>query len=157
MQISEKGLSLIAYYEGLKVSPYLDAVGIPTIGLGTIVYPDGKKVTMADPPITKEQAYDFCKDHLKGISESLTNFLEKIEFAVEQNEFDALLCFAYNLGMAPILNKGKTMHEALCERHRGKIRDAFLIYNRAGGKILRGLTRRRRSESILFAENKIDT
>ena len=59
MQLGDAGLRLIAEFEGFRSHPYLDVVGIPTIGYGNTYYPDtGRRVTLADAPVTEREAAD---------------------------------------------------------------------------------------------------
>ncbi|MDR3025476.1 MAG: hypothetical protein LBV25_15800 [Chryseobacterium sp.] len=64
MKTSQKGISLIVSFEGFSAKPYLDSAGIPTIGYGNTYYPGGKKVTMKDPAITKEQGVELFAEVL---------------------------------------------------------------------------------------------
>src|ERR1035441_2958770 len=95
MNISENGVSLIKQFEGFRSDAYLDSTGIPTIGYGTILYPDGTRVTMNDSPITEEQATQYLANNIDQKTSSINNMLT---VTVNQNQFDALCSFAYNLG-----------------------------------------------------------
>lgn len=143
--ISQAGLNLIESFEGCILHPYLDSVKIPTIGIGTIVYPDGRKVTMKDPPITQDQAYDFLKKHLvKDCSE-----VEKlIKVPINDNQFAALVSFVYNLGFGAL--QSSTLLRKLNSGDVKSAADEFLKWDHAGGVVVAGLTRRRQAERALF-------
>lgn len=136
MKTSQHGIDLIKQFEGCRLSAYLDAVGIPTIGYGHIV-----GVKMGDK-ITQAQAEQLLKNDLVKY-ENGVNALTRYQF--NQNEFDALVSFAYNLGVGNLskLTAGQT-------RNKGQIADAMLLYNKAGGQVLSGLTKRRKKERELF-------
>lgn len=143
--INQAGLNLIESFEGCVLHPYLDSVKVPTIGIGTTVYPDGKKVSMKDPVITKDQAYAFLRSHLDkdcGIVEQL------IKVPINDNQFAALVSFAYNCGTAALTTS--TLLKRLNAGDYQKAADEFLKWDHAGGVVLAGLTRRRQAERALF-------
>ena len=145
--INPAGLKLIETFEGCVLKPYLDSVKIPTIGIGTTVYPDGKKVTMNDPPITKDQAYVYLIDHLSKDCEAVEKMLK---VSVNYNQFAALVSFAYNVGRGALQNS--TLLKLLNSGNTAKAADEFLRWNKAGGVVLAGLTRRREAERALFLQ-----
>lgn len=157
--ISNKGLELILHFEGFSEKPYLDQKGIPTIGIGTIAYPNGKKVTMKDSPIDKEKAIEYLNFELKEKTRVLNGFLISNGIIFNKEELSSLICFVYNLGCGPVIDKGRTMHEAILSKDKEKIYNAFLIYNKInklGFKIeSKGLTRRRKSEAHFFKTGEL--
>lgn len=138
METSRKGIDLIKKFEGCRLTAYQDAVGVWTIGYGhTKGVKKGQK-------ITQEKAEEFLKEDLKAF-EMGVNLLSLAKYRFNQNEFDALVSFAFNLGNGNL--------EKLCakgKRNRGQIADAIPLYNKAGGKALAGLTKRRLEEQKLF-------
>lgn len=133
MKTSQKGIDLIKSFEGCKLTAYQDTVHVWTIGYG---HTGGVK---SGQKITKAQAEDFLKADLAKF-EKAVNAL-KMDF--NQNQFDALVSFAYNCGTGN-LNK-------LCKgRTNAEIGSKMLLYNKAGGKVLAGLTRRRNAENKLY-------
>lgn len=133
MKTSQKGIDLIKSFEGCKLTAYQDTVHVWTIGYG---HTGGVK---SGQKITKAQAEDFLKADLAKF-EKAVNAL-KMDF--NQNQFDALVSFAYNCGTGN-LNK-------LCKcRTKAEIGSKMLLYNKAGGKVLAGLTRRRNAENKLY-------
>lgn len=143
--INQAGLNLIEQFEGCKLQPYLDVVKIPTIGIGTTRYPDGKKVTMQDPPITKAQAYSFLEDHLKMVCNAVSG---NVKVAINDNQFAALVSFAYNVGTGALASS--TLLKKLNSGDMKGAADQFLKWDHAGGVVVAGLTRRRQAERALF-------
>src|SRR3954447_19722447 len=100
MGASEAALELIKDFEGLMLSAYLDPVQIPTIGYGTIRYPDGHKVTIGDS-ISDAEAEAFLKFDCDRMADDISAELAGI--AISQNQLDALVSFTYNLGLGAFL------------------------------------------------------
>lgn len=143
MKTSQNGINLILLFEGFSSRPYLDSAGIPTIGYGNTYYPGGKKVTMKDPSITKERGAELFSSVLPAYEKIVNN---KIKVPLTQNQFDALVSHTYNTGgsdtLFSLVNK-KADPET--------IKDWFTSrYTTAGGKVLNGLIRRRKTEADLF-------
>jgi len=149
MQLSNNGLKLIMSFEGLDLKPYLDTAGVPTIGYGCIMYPSGHAVTMNDPAITQTQAMQYLEWEVNlkvGTAKHL------IQVDCTQNQFDALVSFAYNEGLGALrtstllrlFNSGDTQGAA----------NQFLVWdkNRVNGVLVfnQGLLNRRNAERTLF-------
>lgn len=135
MKTSQKGIDLIKEFEGCRLKAYKDAVGVPTIGYGHT-----KGVKMGDT-ITQAQAEELLKDDLASYEKKVDKYNDTYHF--NQNQFDALVSFAYNIGnIDQLTNKGK--------RTIAEISEKIPAYNKAGGKVLAGLTRRRKAEKALF-------
>lgn len=155
MQINDEGISIIKKCEGLYLQGYRCPAGIPTIGFGTIVYPNGKKVQLGDT-CTEVQAIEWLHYELKEKAATIENWINHNNIKLTGNQFSALLSFAYNLGCGPIVDKERSLSQALL--HNSGIREAFMLYNKA--KIrkwgipmtieLKGLTIRRKLEVDLF-------
>ena len=144
--VNDAGVNLVTSFEGLKLSPYLDSVGIPTIGMGTIEYPDGTKVSLNDPEITQDQATQYLQYEMNQKASAVEAM---VSVALNDNEFAALVCFAYNVGIGAL--HGSTLLTMLnANQDRTAVGDQFLRWNKAGGKELPGLTRRRQAERSLF-------
>lgn len=143
-------IKLIREFEGLSLIPYKDSVGVPTIGIGTTVYPNGTPVKMSDPAITEEQAVRFLEHHLSEDIIDLENFLTVKKLTLTNNQFCSLLCFAYNLGVSPILFKGRSLHDALLKGSEKEVVEAIKLYCKAGGSVVPGLARRRSAEAQLY-------
>jgi len=143
MITSKKGIEFIASFEGFESKPYLDPAKIPTIGYGFTYYPNGKKVTMQDGPISKAEALDIKAKILPNYEKIVNN---KIKVKLNQNQFDSLVSHTYNTGGSDTLFK-------LINNNAPKsdIKNWFETkYITAGGKVLNGLKRRRKAESDLY-------
>jgi lysozyme len=146
MILDNKGYLLITKHEGLKLKPYLCPAKIPTIGYGNTYYPDGKRVTLLDKDITKQQAFDMFKEVANRFGKRVN---ELVTSNINQNQFNALVSFAYNVGTgnfssSTLLKKVNRNPDDLT------IKDEFLRWNKAGGKVLNGLTNRRNEEADLY-------
>lgn len=144
MNISQNGINLIKEFEGCRLTAYKDSVGVLTIGWGT---------TNADYSITKTHIVHGLTISQstadKWLEDSLNNkYVPKVMkydaiYHWNQNQLDGLTSFAYNIGsIDQLVNYGK--------RSILEIGNKMLAYNKAGGKILAGLTRRREAEKALF-------
>lgn len=146
MQISEKGLNLIKSFEGLMLNPYLCSAGKPTIGWGSTYYPDGKKVTLQDKEITEEKAFEIL-EYIAN-KDFGSNINKVVKVPLNQNQFDALVSFAYNIGNANF--NWSTLLKKLNKSDYIGASNEFLRWNYSNGKVLNGLTKRRKSEKELF-------
>jgi lysozyme len=143
MKTSKKGIDFITSFEGWSAKPYLDSAKIPTIGYGNTFYPDGQKVTMKDPAISKEKGLELFLNILQKF-EKIVN--SKLKIAVNQNQFDALVSHTYNTGGSDTL-----FNLINTKKPKSDIKNWFETkYTTAGGKKLAGLVRRRKAESELF-------
>lgn len=138
--ISNNGINLIKKFEGCRLSAYRDAVGVITIGYGWTKAIDGRPLTMGTK-ITQAKAESLLREGLKSYEAKVNKYDNKYHW--NQNQFDALVSFAYNLGNIDGLTANGT-------RSISQIADKFLAYNKAGGRVLSGLTSRRKEERKLF-------
>ncbi len=141
---SNAGLNLIKGFEGKRLNAYDDGVGVWTIGYGTIKYPNSVRVKKGDT-CTEQQAEDYLRNDLAKF-EAAINKLVKVPLT--QNQFDALASFTYNLGETNLTNS--TLLKKLNKGDYQGAADQFLVWNRAGGKVMKGLVRRREAERALF-------
>lgn len=144
MNVSQKGIDLIKEFEGCRTVAYLDAVNVWTIGYGTTNA--DKSITGVEIrkglTITKTVAENWLKLSLnKKYAPKVEKYNSKYHF--NQNQFDALVSFAYNIGSIDQLTQNGT-------RTIKEISEKILAYDKAGGKVLVGLTRRRQAEKKLF-------
>ena len=146
MQISEKGLNLIKKFEGFSSKPYLCPANVPTIGFGSTYYENGMPVTLDDDPVSEQRATEILKFTTDKIYGSFVNKAVKVK--LNQNQFDALVSFAYNLG------NGNLQQSTLLKKVNNNdfigASLEFEKWNKAGGKVLSGLTKRRTAEKELF-------
>lgn len=139
MKTSPKGIALITEFEGFREKAYQDVVGIWTIGYG---------FTLGVQPgdtITKAQAKARLARELDGYEAAVTRACTN---EPNQNEFDALVCFAFNVGVS-----GMAKSSVIKAHNRGDHQAAaraFSLWNKAGGKVWPGLTRRRAAEAALY-------
>lgn len=143
---SQKGLDLIKQFEGLKLKPYLCPANIPTIGYGNTYYPSGAKVKLTDPAITKEKAEELLKFLLVSYEKAVDSFCRD---DINQNQFDSLVSFAYNLGTVA-LQKSTLIKKVNLNPKDVTISDEFMKWNKANGSVLVGLTKRRQAEADLY-------
>jgi lysozyme len=143
---SQKGLDLIKRFEGLELKPYKCPAGIPTIGYGNTYYPSGSKVNLTDPAITKEKAEELLKFLLGSYEKDVDSFCRD---DINQNQFDALVSFAYNCGPRS-LKSSTLLKKVNINPNDVTISDEFMKWNKAGGRVLVGLTKRRQAEADFY-------
>lgn len=137
MNISNKGLELIKKFEGLRLKAYRCPAGVLTIGYG---HTRGVRDTMI---ISEETAEELLKSDVARFVTHVNSINEKGGYNFTQSEFDALVSFAFNLGSINQLTANAT-------RDKKTIAEKMLLYNKAGGRVLEGLKRRRKAEHDLF-------
>lgn len=159
MAVCREALALIEEFEGClkKVgddlyAPYIDPVGIPTIGIGSIWRLDGSRVQMSDPPITKAQCYALMDRELSLKCEPAVNRL--ITAPLHPFSRGALISFTYNCGDGAL--KGSNLRKAVNEQRWKDVPAEFDKWRMGGGRILPGLVRRRRAESAMFMKGVKD-
>jgi lysozyme len=147
MHTSEHGIALIKSFEGFPYGgrPYRDAVGVWTIGYGHT-----ENVHAGSPRITQRQADQLLRHDLAVKYEKYVNPWAHL---LNQNQYDALVCFVYNLG-GGILGRGYSIGRALRAHNLRAVANAILLYDHAGGRRLLGLTRRRQAERALLTHDQ---
>lgn len=139
--LNKAGLDLIKSFEGCRLEAYKDIVGVLTVGWGhtgpDVYVGETWNQAQADAQLVKDlQRFEdgvvkLCKDRMPN-----------------PNQFAALVSFAYNLGLAALASS--TLLRCFLKRNDPDAAKEFLKWNRAGGKVVAGLTRRREAESVLF-------
>ena len=142
MNTSAEGIALIKKFEGCELKAYQCSAGVWTIGYGHT-----KDVEEGDT-ISKDQAEEMLVEELHEY-ENYVN--EYVNVALSQNQFDALVSWVYNLGPANL--KSSTLLKVLNSGDYAGVPAQIERWNKAGGKVLEGLIRRRLAESSLFCEN----
>ena len=142
--------SIIEQFEGFSAKPYPDpATGAKpyTIGYGTTAYPNGKKVTMKDDEVTVEQARAYLQDYItKNVKPTIDNFVKQ---ELNANQMSAIASFIYNLGATNF--KSSTLLKLINKNSKDpNIAAEFMKWNKANGKVMNGLTRRRQAESEIY-------
>ena len=146
MTASDKCYSFIKNFEGCRLKAYNDGVGIMTIGYGSTMYPEGTRVKEGDV-ITQERAEFLIKWEVILKTKSIAVFLYNV--ILKQQQFDALISFAYNVGVGNF-KKSTLLKKVKVNPADITIRDEFMKWNRAGGIVLNGLTKRRAAEADLY-------
>ena len=143
MQVSENGYALIRRFEGLRLTAYRDVAGVVTIGYGTT---RGVKMGMT---ITKAEAERLMQEDVARFDGYLEDL---VKVPLNQNQYDALACFVYNLGPANL--ESSTLLRVLNEGKYDEAGQQFKRWNKArvGGRMVevKGLTARRAAEAALF-------
>ena len=138
--------SICRRFEGLYLKPYLCPAGVPTIGYGATFYQDGKKVSLRDKPITREQAEDLLMYHLKQY------FLKEVLLLCYTLDTEckaaSILDFAFNVGLGNL--KISTLRKRILSKNWEDVPNQLMRWNKANGKVLKGLTLRREAEKVLF-------
>ena len=154
MTLDNKGYLLIAQFEGLRLKPYLCSAGVPTIGYGSTFYPSGRKVTMRDKPITQETAFWMLKQVANMFAKDVDSLVTS---EINQNQFNALVSFAFNLGsdidadnIPEGLGDSRLLRRVNVNPNDPEIAREFVKWNKAGGRVLDGLTKRRLKEAELY-------
>ena len=140
MNISQEGLSLIKKFEGCELKAYKCAAGVWTKGYGST-----KGVKEGDT-LTQEEADELLLHEMEEY-EGYIN--DAVTVSLEQNQFDALVSWVFNLGPANL--KASTMLKVINDNKLTEVPAQIKRWNKAGGKVLQGLIRRREAEALLFA------
>jgi lysozyme len=149
-KISENGVNFIKGFEGFSSKPYLDVIGVCTIGYGTTIYPNGVKISIKDKIIPERVAIEYLKYDLEKFEKGVVSLIGNTK--LNQNQFDALVSFAYNCGLGNL--KTSTLLKIVKAMPTSEaIFNQFLRWNKAGGKEISGLTRRRKAEAELYYSN----
>lgn len=145
MKISNKGLELIKEFEGFSANAYLCPAKIPTIGYGNTFWEDGRKVRIGEQ-ISKSKALELLEFVAnKDFADKIFPF---IEVSISQNQFDAMVSLAYNIGVGAFSNS--TLLKRVNVKDFLGAGNEFLKWDKSNGKPLLGLTRRRQREKELF-------
>lgn len=143
---SQKCIDLIKKFEGLKLASYKDGGGVWTIGYGSTMWTDGKRVKEYEV-CNMETAEKLLAWEVNNKSKSVTAFLDKVYY--NQNQFDALVSFAFNLGIGA-LAKSTLLKKVRKNPTDPEIRKEFLKWVNDNGKKIDGLVRRRTAEADLY-------
>lgn len=146
MTPSPRCLDLIKEFESCRLKAYLDGGGVWTIGWGTTVYPTGVKVKRGDT-VTQAQADEYFMHDVAVKSVAVDKLTAGVRLT--QSQYDALVSFTYNVGSAAL--KSSTLLRLLRVNPADPaIRTQFMRWNKDNGKVVAGLTRRRKAEADLF-------
>ena len=145
MIASQKCIALIKQFEGFRTKPYLCPAGVWTIGYGSTRYESGAPVKPSDAPIDEARAISIMQSTLKSYEAAVTRY---VTVKLTQNQFDALVDFAYNLGNKALLNS--TLLKRINEGNFLAANNEFRKWVYGNGIKLAGLVKRREAERILF-------
>lgn len=138
-RINQAGLDLVKAFEGFRGTAYQDAVGVWTVGWGST------QNVRPGMTVTREQAERLLR---KDLADAEAAVARLVKVPLTDNEHAALVSFAFNLGQGNLAKS--TLLRKLNAGDKAGAANEFLRWNRAGGKVLRGLTRRREAERALF-------
>lgn len=142
MRTSARGISLIKQFEGFRQNAYQDVVGVWTIGYGFT------KDVKAGDIISRAQADERLAEELREYEQAV---MRATGGDVTQSQFDALVSFAFNVGIKGM--SGSSVIKAHRRKDYQAAARAFALWNKAGGKVWPGLTRRRAAEAALYLED----
>lgn len=143
----ELAAELCKKFEGFSSKAYICPAGIPTIGYGSTYYANGVKVTMNDPPMTEKEAYallmvELEHTYLQGVIRNCPILL------TDERKCNSLVSFTYNLGVGRL--QTSTLKRKINAQDWEGAKEQLMLWNKGGGKVLLGLTRRRQAECALL-------
>lgn len=144
--VSEQCVDFVKSFEGFSATVYKDCVGVPTLGYGMT----GKEIEGLSS-VTEAQASQMLEKLLNSsYAQPIKNDLDSKGISLNQNQFDALVSMAYNVGVGSVLNS--TLYKNICAGARdiSTITEDFCMWDKAGGNVVQGLLRRRQAEAQMF-------
>jgi len=145
MDAIQVATELCRRFEGFYPRPYLCPAGVPTIGYGATFYEDGTRVALTDPPITKDRAESLLMWHIRR--RFLPSVAKLCPGADTPGRIGALIDFAFNLGEGNL--RASTLRRRVNDGDWEDVPPQLMRWNKAGGRVLRGLTIRRQAEGAL--------
>jgi lysozyme len=139
---------LCLVFEGMFLRPYLCPANVPTIGVGATFYEDGRRVTLADPPITRDRAMQLLEHELEQCLPRVLRLCPGLPDWGDQAA-GAILDFAFNCGTGAL--QASTLRRRINADDPAGARDELMKWVRGGGRVLPGLVRRRAAEAALIA------
>lgn len=143
-----KGTAIIRKFEGLKLQAYLCPAGVWTIGYGSTFYENGSKVEQGDK-ITIERADRLLFEMVKRFELGVKRVVKS---NINENQLGALTSFAFNVGVSA-LQKSTLLKKVNANPNDPTIKNEFMRWTKAGGKVLNGLVRRREAEADLYFQS----
>lgn len=142
--INQASIDLIKEFEGFRALAYICPAGVPTIGYGNTYYDSGQKVKIGDT-ISKEYAEKLLLVTLQSFADTVR---KTVKVPLTDNQFGALVSLCFNIGTGAFQNS--TLVKLLNQKKYAESAQQFVRWNKGGGKVLPGLTRRRERERELF-------
>jgi len=146
MKLSQAGINLIKKFEGFRGTAYKCPAGVWTIGYGNTYYTDNKRVKQGDT-ITEQKATELLASLANKNYALPVDKMTRDD--ITQNQFDALVSLTYNIGVGNF-QKSTVLRLVNKNPQDPKIADAFMMWDKAGGKVLPGLVRRRKEEARVY-------
>ncbi len=139
--------ALCKQFEGFRGKPYLCPAGVPTIGYGSTYYADGRKVALADPPMSEPDAatlllQELQHTYLPGVLRNCPTLL------TDEKKCNAIVDFAYNLGTGRL--QTSTLKRKINAGSWEEAKEQLLLWTKGGGRVLPGLVKRRTAECRLL-------
>jgi lysozyme len=161
VKASKELIKMLKHHEGVRYKPYQCPAKLWTIGVGHVMYPEQAKIPSTPEGMATRKAYPLkSQDNRRWSEEEVDSILAKdvvrfergvaryLPIRLSQNEFDALVSFSFNLGLGVL--QRSTLRQALLRGDKVMAMQSLLKYNKAGGKVLKGLDIRRKDEAALF-------
>ena len=145
MKTSQRGLELIKAYEGVRLKPYRDCVGLYTVGVGHLI---GDGTVLPDSwnrTFTIEEVNELLVADVRKFELGLARY---VNVELSQNQFDAIIDYCFNLGLGTF--QRSSVRQAINRRDKTGVIRNLLRYNKAGGKVVPQLDNRRKAEALLF-------
>ena len=149
--VSQKCIDLVKHYEGCKLNSYQDSVNVWTIGYGTTIIPPGTARNVHEGmTITLDQAEQYLSTYLQSFADNVDAM---VNVEINEDQRSALTSFSYNLGSGSL--KSSTLLKLINQSKFDDAQREFVKWNKAGGKIMDGLTLRRKAEACLFSTGQV--
>ena len=154
MKMSQNGTKLLAEWEGFETEVYDDAAGLPTIGVGHLLTQnerDTGRITIKGQAVdyqqglSEQQVLDLLAQDLERFEAAVN---DGVQVALNQNQFDALVSFAFNVGRQAF--KSSTLLKKLNQGLYDEVPEQLRRWNKAGGNVIQGLVNRREKEIALW-------
>jgi len=145
MRVSSEGLRLIKHHEGVRAKPYKDCIGLWTVGVGHLIG-NGKSLPDSWNRVLTLEEIDALL--VRDLNRFERGIALQLPVPLKQCEFDSLVSFAFNLGLGTL--QRSTLRQQILRGNKKGAAEQILRYNRAGGKIVKGLVKRRNDEYQLF-------
>lgn len=145
MRVNQATLDLIKRFEGWRSTAYRDAVGVLTIGYGH-TSAAGKPEVKSGMKITKEQGEEILRRDVEKFSAGVKAV---VKVSLTDNQFGALVSFSYNVGLGNF--RKSSVLRVVNAGQLSRVPDRLALWNKAGGRVLKGLVRRRGEEGELFS------
>jgi lysozyme len=145
MKVSNKCLEMLAHHEGVRRKPYRCPAGLWTVGVGHLIGDGHSLPDSWNRTFSLEEVYAILAADVTRFERGVERY---ITVPLTQGQFDALVSFAFNLGLGTL--QKSTLRQKLNRGDKDGAIESLLKYNKAGGKVLKGLDLRRKSEAALF-------